>query len=199
MYCQQGKHSKANTYLLVLGYRYKLSKHVWNALKETGTHSGHSIDSTGIVASYENILPPHMLHQLKNAVCPSSMYWTAHNYPTSQFFSYNVPLHRKKKTGKNIPSHNLIREIAKYVLPHISSSFPNVDIADITSVEFWAHSRCEGSGTGHRLHYDLDETALNVHKELRHPLVSCVLYIDELSESSVPTLITNQVRVALYL
>ena len=47
-------------------------------------------------------------------------------------------------------------------------SFPNLQGQPVTSVEWWAHSRPSGSGSGHQLHYDLDEVDL---KKLEVPSV----------------------------
>eukprot|EP00041_Stephanoeca_diplocostata_P028909 m.837139 g.837139 ORF g.837139 m.837139 type:complete len:292 (+) comp23460_c0_seq21:1062-1937(+) len=53
----------------------------------------------------------------------------------------------------------------------------------------WAHSRT-GQDSGHQMHFDLDERSLLERGVVRHPAVSCVLYLD--AGGGAPTLVTNE-------
>ena len=71
------------------------------------------------------------------------------------------------------PGGELIRAVAKRLLPLVRELFPN-QIPE--SVEWWAHRRV-GAGAGHQLHWDLDEKGLLAGEGIRHPVCSCVVYI----------------------
>lgn len=63
----------------------------------------------------------------------------------------------------------------------------------LMGAEWWVHSRTHGSG--HQLHYDMDEGRLRTSrgKDVRHPLVSTILYLSPGSTPfEQPTLVTTQ-------
>lgn len=148
-YCQSGnkKYTKRiNTLLSQLGYQYKLGKGVWNY----DSNQYASLNATkGIAYCYDNVLDDSLLTSLKDIFCSNSQFWSYHNYPTSKFFSYNVPI-KCKKTKRN--PQNIIQQLAQYLLPLVSQSFPELSLeTQVTSIEWWAHNRPNGPATGHRV------------------------------------------------
>jgi hypothetical protein len=145
LYCQSALHSKADQYLSELNYRFKLGQGVWS-YDETNKASLKS--TKGVVCCYDNVFPETLLASLREFFLPSSHFWSHHSYPTPQFFSYNVPLSTKKKSDPE----NLIQQLALWLLPLVSRSFPELSLEEqVTSVEWWAHHRPNGSATGHRV------------------------------------------------
>jgi hypothetical protein len=159
LYCQLGyEDQRIDEFLSRLGYRYKLGKGIWN-YDPSLTASLQQTD--GIVYCYDNIFPTEdngLLTSLKYLFQSDSLFWSSHNYPTPQFFSYNVPLQRvekdQRKTKRSVDSPNLIQQLAQYLLPLVSKSFPELELEKyVSSVEWWAHNRPNGSATGHRVSY----------------------------------------------
>ena len=112
---------------------------------------------------------------------PSSPFWSEHAYPNNSFWSYNLPLgggepgQTKARRGapeQPNPEGGLMQEVSARVLALINE----FDDREMGSVEFWAHCRT-GEGSGHQLHFDLDEVGLLHDGVLRHPAVSCVLCV----------------------
>lgn len=61
-------------------------------------------------------------------------------------------------------------------------------MSSVGVAEWWVHSRPHTSG--HQLHFDSDETGISEGKQAIHPLVSCVLYLND--HCGGPTLVTDQ-------
>lgn len=55
--------------------------------------------------------------------------------------------------------------------------------------EWWTHSRPHGSG--HQLHFDSDETAIESGYEPNHPIMTLIVFLD--GSVGGPSLVTNQV------
>jgi hypothetical protein len=148
LYCQLDMHEKADQYLSQLNYRFKIGRGIW-CYDETNKSSLES--TNGIVCCYDNVFPEPLFSSLREIFLPSSPFWSHHSYPTPQFFSYNVPLSKTKKKRKRSPG-NIIQQLAQWLLPLVSQSFPELSLEEqVTSVEWWAHHRPNGSATGHRV------------------------------------------------
>ncbi|KAJ1449767.1 hypothetical protein M885DRAFT_500400 [Pelagophyceae sp. CCMP2097] len=117
-------------------------------------------------------------------------YWGAHEYPTQNFFSYNVRLDADGEPG-NDSGLGALRDILQRAQRTVSKSLPGVAAAK--SVEVWAHAR-EGDGH-HQLHYDLDENALRrADRCVRSPIASSVLYVETVDDEAAgaPTLVVDR-------
>ena len=142
---------------------------------------------------------PHF-KSLQSSLSVASSYWSAHGYPTSTFFSYNIPLQQPERRGRGKsppPPSDLLTQTVEVVLSLLRSHLPSLSGGSSSpplSAEVWAHSR--PSDGHHQLHYDLDELSLHLSGKPSSPLVSCVLYIDVPSPSSVlssaPTLLCDR-------
>lgn len=108
-------------------------------------------------------------------------FWAHHEYPTTDFFSYNVPLDSPSALGA------LLRALR----PHAAASVPAAAAA--TSGEVWAHAR-ERDGA-HQLHYDLDEAELRASGGVRSPVASSVFYLETIADDDggAPTLVVDRV------
>ena len=120
LYCQFNKKKKANKYLRQLGYKYKLGRGIWNYNERIEQQGGeqkeeelqqnnlHLFSSSSLLNSqssiticYENIFPSIFLNHLCQIFSSSSTFWSSHNYPTSQFFSYNISLKKNQNEKKS--------------------------------------------------------------------------------------------------
>jgi hypothetical protein len=192
LYCQLGNGSLADEFLSRLGIGYRLSCDIF----APKLSSKNAISACPFATAFDNILPPELLASISEAFSPTSIFWTAHSYPTPQFFSYNVPLN-------GIPA-SLISQLVGYLLPFVNRAFPKKAISKrVKSVEWWAHMR--QNTEAHQMHFDLDEIMLlnqratsSTKKASKivpttnlHPLVSAVLYLNP--GSAFPTVVTNQI------
>ena len=105
-------------------------------------------------------------------------FWAHHGYPTSEFFSYNVPL----------DSRTVVGDLLRALRPHARGA------EGATSGEVWAHAR-EGGDGAHQLHYDLDEAALRAGGGVAAPKASSVFYLETASDAGggAPTLVVDRV------
>ena len=159
----------------------------------------------------DQALPVEMLHHLQHVFRPSSPFWKEHYYDTVSnasravgYFSYVFPL-RATMMSPRCSIEQIIVHLYTTVLQEL---FPEVTGATIA--EWWVHSRPHCSG--HQLHFDSDETAIEAGGKAQHPICSLVIYLggendsdvkgsDVASSSSIsqggavvggPTLVTNQ-------
>jgi hypothetical protein len=213
---QNGKGKDADDYLQYLGFKYKLSTSVFSTNNKNNILRYKSHKKNDPVVAFDNVLPEEFLETLQAAFAPTSPFWIEHGYPTDSFFSYNIPLselnmnnNKKSKSNKESSplSSNIVKDLALYLKPLLLKTFPNKQIKDLKSVEFWVHQRDTESSQGHQLHFDLDEKKLK-EKGLNestvnsiHPLLSSVLYlngsagnddIEVIDDLFAPTLITDQ-------
>ncbi|CAE7457047.1 P4H11 [Symbiodinium natans] len=192
---QLGRHEEADHWLRQLGLTWKLNPSVLDGSCLTGpTCRGDA----NFVAAFDDALPRELLQLLQDAFQAGSAFWKEHKYPTPNFFSYNEKLQPGGAAAEGAP---LIRMAASHVKSLAVASFPAIFGCSgcdrkVSSVEWWAHTRPAGSGSGHQLHYDLDEVSLPSLKEgslPHHPLVSCVLYLSCGSAATASTtLVTDQ-------
>lgn len=192
LYCQLGNGSLADECLSRLGIKYRLSCEIF-APKMS---SRNAVSNCEFAMAFDDILPPELLKPISKAFSPASVFWTDHNYPTPQFFSYNVTL--------NDYQASLMSQLIEYLLPVVNRAFPKKAISKkVKSVEWWAHMR--QNTEAHQMHFDLDEitllnqratssakkTSKNAPTKNLHPLVSAVLYLNP--GSTFPTVVTNQI------
>jgi hypothetical protein len=195
-----GKHKEGDQYAASLGFRYRLN----NLIFEGGQKKSARCDGNKRVRVFDNLIPAPLLSALKTVFCPTSDFWTKHDYPTDTFFSYNLSLSsggesaarasKKQRTGSGSSSSTdtstlvLLRQLADCLLPAAQTVFPDAD-SSVSSAEWWAHSR-RGCGAGHQLHFDLDELRVRdaAAAALPHPLASCVLFLEGCGG---PTLLTD--------
>jgi hypothetical protein len=87
--CQSNNHIQADMYLRKLGYRYKLSKSIWQygAVGALSSTSHASCGLPGVVQCFDEALPAPLLQRLRDAFAPASPFWTEHAYPSEAFFS----------------------------------------------------------------------------------------------------------------
>lgn len=145
--CQQNKHNIADYYLRRLGYRYKLSKRIWQYNQTPPQTDTPLITSglPGVVQCFDDVMPPALLCKLQGIFSTDSPFWREHQYPSDSFFSYNVPLPPEKTCS------NLMEQVATYLKPFVAASFPELPLCEVSSIEWWAHSRSTGASAGHRV------------------------------------------------
>lgn len=133
---------------------------------------------------FEDALPGALLRALQCGFADDSVFWQEHQYlePETPFFSYFYSLADKPETALEACMHLLASQLG--------NSLPANMWQDVTSVEWWAHTRQPGEP--HQLHFDLDETRLRLgqeHYACHHPVCSSILY---LSGCGGPTVVLNQ-------
>lgn len=144
-----------------IGFRYVICSDVWQT---SGLLMSSGEDYVGAV---DAVLSSSRFESLYKIFAPESSFWIEHSYPTSNFFSYYVSLKDKKR--------NLLSDIVRdNILPVVSETFP--EAKHVVGYEVWSHKRSNGSG--HQMHYDTDEV-LERTGQVSHPVVSCVLYLQE--------------------
>jgi len=159
---------------------------------------------------YDHVLPPAALLAMQRLFAPSAPFWEEHGYFRRDrgYFSYLLPLSLKSGGDPTSSSSSfplppsmaveaVVRDhllpLAREAFPHLFSSPACSALSSCSSdlsltAEWWAH--CRRHAEGHQLHFDsLDEGKGFV----RHPLVSCVLYLAEADGVGGPTLVTDQV------
>ena len=213
LHSQLGNHAAADVYLQRLDFSIKLANSILCPEKlkmklGRGNQSGKSCPATDrtihkAVVTFDNVLPAYLLQPLQAAFSPSSPFWTQHNYPTDEFFSYNV-----KQNGAS----SLMTQLVDHLTPLIMGRFPKFQAPSPgCSMEWWCHMRDNTSGFAHQLHFDLDEAALRDYntgerngrtlkgtkkqeggiRNMLHPSISAVLYLSE-QDDAAPTLVTDQ-------
>jgi len=105
--------------------------------------------------------------------------------PSSSFSVTATPAWPSRTAIETIIERHLL-PLAKHAYPHLffdaSGPLPTL------TAEWWAH--CRRHAEGHQLHFDsLDEGKGYV----RHPLISCVVYLSQTQGLGGPTLVTDQV------
>ena len=216
LHSQLGNQSEADRHLSSLGFVLKLTNSIFtphvnsqftDKKKVRSLVSAVKPNKSDPVVTFDDVLPASLLQPLLAAFSSSSVFWSEHEYPTQEFFSYNI---------RDDDNDSLIRQVADYIKPLLESHFSGMKTApSSSSVEWWCHRRDKSSAFAHQLHFDLDENALKGHKikmkrkkvdrkflsnsrgdkddSIRddlHPLVSAVLYLR--GRNGAPTLVTDQ-------
>ena len=161
LYLQTNRRDEGVELAREIGFQYVVHSDIWKTSGLMCT-AGESY-----VGAVDSVLCASRFQSLYNIFAPESSFWTEHRYPTPNFFSYYVNLKDKKK--------NLLSEIVREnIIPVVSERFP--EAKDVVGYEVWSHKRSNGSG--HQMHYDTDEV-LERTGQISHPVVSCVLYLQE--------------------
>ncbi|GAB5357328.1 hypothetical protein AAMO2058_000365300 [Amorphochlora amoebiformis] len=138
-----------------------------------------------LVRAWDDALPREVFLRLKEAFKPERAYWGEHRYwePDTSYFSYwhgLTPSDPKPETLVELAIRNYIWPRAKDLIPAAARA---------VGAEWWVHAREPLSG--HQMHFDTDEAKITEGTEVRHPIASCVLYLD-IGATKNPTFITTQ-------
>lgn len=150
LYSQLGYHEQANVKLRLGGFNYKLSPLI---LCPDFSEYGKANPPNSCVRAFDNCLPSGLLADIRQAFCPSSAFWTEHNYPCPEFFSYNIKIvkgekYHRRQNDIDIPG-NLLYDLINALQPLVNESFPEKNINKCaTSVELWCHLRNDSSSGG---------------------------------------------------
>jgi hypothetical protein len=197
--CQSGRAADAAKTLLAMGMRYRLSEQVFCYKTRTGSDAGRDKVSCGKAAPTEmaialdGALAPTLLDALRTSFGPDALFWKEHNYDpflncsrSVGYFSYVFDLNAGKTAPRNLPEQAVLAVYAQ-----LQQHFPQ-QAAECGVAEWWVHSRPHSCG--HQLHFDSDETFIEDGGAPTHPLVSCVVYLEEGdTPCGGPTLVTDQV------
>jgi hypothetical protein len=174
LYCKQNRNEEAYYVLRILGCTHRLSKHVLFYQPTT-----EWVDGGEFVKCFDNLLDEPSLGKLQQCFAKDAPFWIAHGYneyESKGYFSYTFTLDSSPR--------NFIEQYILEMYELIQIEFP--EKADkIRVAEWWAH--CRPHSMGHQMHYDSENEGEG---EIRHPILSSVLY---LTECGGPTLVTNQV------
>jgi hypothetical protein len=177
---QSGRNREADEILQSLGYACRLA---------VFSSSSRASSSSPQCRMYDNYLTPTQLDILRSVFqSPDASYWTDHNYsvePPSPYFSFVIPLNTSSTATASTPGEEFgfLGDLVHRLQNHVASSWkPAVQHA--TRCEVWAHNRPHC--TGHQLHFDTDNEGCG--GVMKHPMVSCILYLTE----GGPSLVTNQ-------
>lgn len=184
--CQKGEFTEADNRLMSLGYSWRLSRSVYN-YAENVSILGTEISSNKYLKIVDNILPNEMLTHLQFVFRSSSPFWSEHEYDNISnssrkcgYFSYIFPLKQRRPICS-------IEQIIDFLLPYATKLFPAV--SECNYAEWWVHNRSHCSG--HQLHFDSDESALEKGLRPMHPIASMIIYVS--GDVGGPTLVTNQI------
>jgi hypothetical protein len=174
LYCQQNRNEEARYVLGVLQCTHRLSKHVLFYQPDTPI-----VDGAPYVKCFDNLLNDKSLLKMQQCFKSNSSFWTVHGYNEYEsrgYFSFTFDL--------DTPPRNFVDQYILELYKVIQMEFPD-KASNIRIAEWWAH--CRPHSMGHQMHYDSENEG---NGEIRHPILSSVLY---LSECGGPTLVTNQV------
>ena len=175
-----------------LGFKMRLSTDILAYSAENKTSSAPLPAS--IAQAVDSALPPAILSRLRTAFRPASLFWSEHSYDPYLNASRKVGYFSYLYQLKQATATNLVEQAIDVIFQHVCKMFPSVG-EECTVAEWWVHSRPHSCG--HQLHFDSDETHIEHGGQPCHPLVSTVLYLEDVPKDDEPTggptLITNQV------
>ena len=183
--CQLGRARQADAHLRALGYSWRLGPAIMRPRAEKITEAPRKSPGVHVDAPhvYDGALPHGLVAGLRSALlAETSAFWTEHNYPAPNFFSYRYELGDSPKF--------IAEQAACALLPLVRRHWP-AGASPPKIAEWWVHAR--GVGGGHQLHFDLDEARLRARGTARHPTLSTVVYLTLGDLGSIsPTLVTSQ-------
>eukprot|EP00931_Biecheleriopsis_adriatica_P079300 TRINITY_DN52705_c0_g1_i1.p1 TRINITY_DN52705_c0_g1~~TRINITY_DN52705_c0_g1_i1.p1 ORF type:complete len:526 (-),score=105.59 TRINITY_DN52705_c0_g1_i1:34-1611(-) len=179
---QEGREEEAKPLLHQAGWQYRLAPWVFRYPwpEESST------DAAGFPGRvFDNALPVPLLQHLRELLAPGSLFWREHGYNEvagcgeNGYFSYLHPLDGPSKSTMDVAAR-YIRELLQK-----ENCFPG--LAEATAAEWWAH--CRPHACGHQMHFDSDNEGIG---GARHPICSCVVYVEAPPGVGGPTLVTDQ-------
>eukprot|EP00929_Paragymnodinium_shiwhaense_P104386 TRINITY_DN68764_c0_g1_i1.p1 TRINITY_DN68764_c0_g1~~TRINITY_DN68764_c0_g1_i1.p1 ORF type:complete len:567 (+),score=75.09 TRINITY_DN68764_c0_g1_i1:65-1765(+) len=182
--CQEGREAEAKSLLLLGGWTHRLAPCVLRyplASEDQYMDLVHPVSAPAQIL--DDSLPEPILNHLLDIFGPSRPFWQEHGYNEvvgsgeNGYFSY---LHELQKP----PTVTLDKIIAK-IFKIAQRRFPK--LVGAKYAEWWAH--CRPHPVGHQLHYDSDNEGIG---GARHPICSCVVYVDAPGGLGGPTLMTDQ-------
>lgn len=178
---QAGERDKAaHSMMRLLGCCYRLSREVLCYELPPPLVATAPVD---VAAGLDAPLPDGMVEHLGACFAADGAFWKEHRYwaPSTGYFSYAHPLEASAGSAFD-QVLSAIRSAAVSLRPEVGRA---------THCEWWAH--CRPHSCGHQLHFDSDaEGAPDASGAPRHPIASCVLYLD--ATVGGPTLVTSQRR-----
>lgn len=204
-----GRYDEAAPSLALLGARFRISRDAWDAARErprrakrvtpatnSGTGSAFPWISMGEkVKVWRDAVPRDVRDVLLRALAPGARFFTETNYGDGDQGYYSFSYDLSKAPGNAV--EYLIQHLRQLLPPELRRSPTSGDGNDgagagtVTHAEWWCHSRPVGPSVGHQLHFDMDETILNLRNEVAHPRFSSVVYLSGGSRSG-PTLVFDQ-------
>mmetsp|Transcript_64305 Transcript_64305/g.135067 ORF Transcript_64305/g.135067 Transcript_64305/m.135067 type:complete len:542 (+) Transcript_64305:115-1740(+) len=190
--CQQGRDDDVRSLLREGGWEYRLSRSVFHYPYPDPKTTLQDVASASNLAklpcyAVDGTLPEAMCEELKQIFGRDSTFWKEHRYNSLSrcssedvgYFSYT---HDLNDTNREITKLDVaIRHIQKVASAH----FPELEEAKYA--EWWAH--CRPHASGHQMHYDSDNEGIG---GARHPICSCVVYLEGGEDLGGPTLVTTQ-------
>jgi hypothetical protein len=177
LYCQSGSVRKAAKLLKDLGCNHRLSGHVldYQPAKSLSVDTG----SSAYVRYFDDVLDLKSLKVMQSFFASKSNFWEYHNYNeygNTGYFSYLYNFQHQPR--------NFIESVIQHIFSIVKREHPEKS-KKIRMAEWWAH--CRPHHMGHQFHFDSENEGQG---ELRHPLLSSVLYLD--AACGGPTIVTNQ-------
>jgi tetratricopeptide (TPR) repeat protein len=176
IYLQSGQYRLAATILNEMGFTHRLSSCILNY-----PTANFALDkkASKFISAFDNILSQNTLEDMLNIFNPNATFWRDHLYnefDNNGYFSYVYKLNDEPRNYIEL----LIQQIYEFVRMKYPERSKKIHVA-----EYWAH--CRPHHLGHQFHYDSENEG---HGELRHPLLSSVLYLQ--GNCGGPTVVTNQ-------
>lgn len=183
-----GCHDEAAKELKYFDFTHRLHPNVWNETNKIVEDGEKASSITIEPALFEGpVLPTDVLEQLRQAFHPDSPYWMESGYNQRGYYSFFVDRLQRGDKPKD-----LIQDIIEsFLLPLVEKQLESND-QPIVGYEWWVHTRPVAANLGHNLHFDTDEALLKSQKQVTHPIVSTVLYLDGMVGKSGPTIVLNQ-------
>ncbi|KAJ3274703.1 Phosphoglucomutase-2 [Terramyces sp. JEL0728] len=172
IYCQSGKDRLAFKILNEMNFTRRLSSFVLDYGLTVPLDCPNA-------ACFDDFLDKQSFNQMFNVFQSQSEFWRDfgyHEFKNTGYFSFVYDLSKEPT--------NLVEQYIRLQYQHLEKTFPE-KFKQIRYGEWWAH--CRPHFMGHQFHYDSDNEGKG---ELRHPLLSSVLYLTE--GVGGPTILTNQ-------
>eukprot|EP00939_MAST-03C_sp_MAST-3C-sp1_P000624 g624.t1 len=176
---QLGRHKEAIEPLRSFRFRYRIASSVWTtAANGPGRlHASQTSTTSSLASHFAKAVPLSLSKALRCAFAPDSEYWEKTQYSDRGYFSFWYDTRK--------PPSNAVEFLIKTRL------LPLTGRTDIIGCEWWAHTRVAGRNLGHQLHFDTEESMVEKHGTISHPVVSSVTYLSGQGFGG-PTLVFDQ-------
>ena len=175
-------------HLMTLGYAWRLAPEVLNYQLAVPPRTVSPAATALGVWAIDGALPPSLLRAASSFLCPTSTFWSEHDYSVHlgfprPYFSY---LHKVSEVQRRSTA---LEQLLERLYTLALSRTPAVKEAQY--IEWWAH--CRPHAAGHQMHFDSEDEGLT-DGGVRHPILSTVLYLtgDPPAGLGGPTLVTDQ-------